>query len=344
MVVDFANLSQRIKEKQYAPIVLLEGEEPFYVDKLTKTIQDTFFETEEEKDFDFQLFYGKDTTVNQIIDASKQFPMMGSKRLIIVREAQGLNKKIDELLPYAQNPQQQTILVLSFTEGEKLNGKLAVYKEIVKKGLVFRSERIYDNKLAPHVLALAKEKNLNIGNREIDLLIAHVGNDLSRINNELDKLITVAADGKTIDTKMIEKYIGISREYNIFELTKSILMKDGNKAFAIIDYFENNPGKLIKTTSFINVFNVFYRLLQYYFTPERLSAGENEQNDILKRLGVFWTDYSVYKMAIHTYPLPKIIHILHYIRQYDLLCKGANGCQKDEIVLLKELTVKIFAI
>ncbi len=344
MVIDYVNFSKRIKEKQYEPIVLLEGEEPFYVDKLTKMIQETFFATEAEKDFDYQLFYGNEVTINQIIDISKQFPMMGAKRLVVVRGAQVLEKKIADLLSYVKNPQKQTVLVLAFTEGKKMDGKLAVYKEIVKNGLVFRSDKIYDNKLAPHVMNLAKEKKLTISSREIDLLIAQIGNNLSRINKELDKLENVVPNGQPIDSKIIETYIGINREYNMFELARAILARDTAKAFAITDYFIENPGKYTPVVPFVNIFNVFYKLLQYYYLPERLSAGGQEQNEILKKLGVFWTDYSIYKAAINYYPLPKIVTILHHIRHYSMLSKGANGWQGNEIDLVRELTWKILTI
>lgn len=336
MKIEYEQLLTQIQKKQYAPIILLGGEEPFYVSRLTQIIQDTFFDNNESlKDFNFQLLYGKETSVSQIIDSAKQFPMMGNARLVIVREAQQISKWT-EFVSYAKNPQPQTVLVLSFMEGKKMDGKLAAYKEIVKNGLVFESGKIYENKLSEHVLKIVKERNIQIGTIEINLLIAHIGNDLSRINNELTKLKSLMPEGEKITTKMIEEFTGISREHNIFELCSALMLRNSSKVFFITDYFINNPGKT-KDLTFNPIFNTFYHLLQLHYSADKSDV-------FMKKIGVFWTEYDTYKQALLNYPLSKVVNAIHLIRKYDAMSKGADGCQINKLELLRELVLKIMIL
>lgn len=335
MKLEYEQLLENIQNKQYAPIILLGGEESFYVSRLTQIIQDNFFDDNSLIDFNFQVLYGKETSVSQIVDSAKQFPMMGNARLVIVREAQQISKWAD-FVAYAKNPQPQTVLVLSFMEGKKMDGKLAAYKEIVKNGFVFESTKIYENKLPAHVAKIVKERNIQIGTFEINLLITHIGNDLSRINNELTKLQAIIPEGGKITSKMIEEFTGISREHNIFELCSALLLRNSSKVFFITDYFINNPGKA-KDLTLNPIFNTFYQLLQLHYSVDKSEM-------FMKKIGVFWTEYDTYKQALLNYPLSKVVNAIHLIRKYDAMSKGADGCQINKLELLRELTLKIMIV
>ena len=331
MKVTYDVLLNLINQKKYQPLILLQGDEPYYVDKLTHLIQDTFFEDEAMRDFNFNLFYGLDTTPQAVAAAARQYPMMAPLRLVIVREAQHL-KKIEDLSAYAKSPQPQTVLVLSFMEGEKLNGKTSLSRQIQENGLFFDSPKIYENKMAEHVKRMADEKNLIIHEREAQLLIANVG-DLTRISNELNKISALTPKGQCqeLTKELIEKHIGISREFNIYELQTAVLSRNYDKAYAICEYYVNNPHKCLP--GYFNILHAaFFQLMKCYY-----SADKSEM--YLKSIGVHWKEYGFYSNS--RYSINGIRNILHLINQYSVDDKGGRGYTTDRPQLLKELVVKI---
>ncbi|MBO4541818.1 MAG: DNA polymerase III subunit delta [Bacteroidales bacterium] len=345
MKLSYEQIMGQLKDKQYAPIILLHGEEPYFVDKITRYIQDNFFEDEGLKDFNYQLFYGKETSEAEIVANAKQFPMLSNYRLIVVREAQKLIKeksaeKLAAIAEYAQSPQKQTVLVLSFMEGKKLDGRTALYKNIVKNYICFESERVYENKIGNYVIDIAKEKGYDIRMPEVNLLVAQVGVNLSRISNELDKLNNVVSKGQLITDEIIEKYVGISRKYNNYELKNAVLCKNYNKAFEILEYFKKNPPtSRDEWTGIIHAiiayFEAFYILLQMYYN------GKNDDL-FLKMLGVrIFTDYPIYRKAMQNYSFANVVKAIHIIRQYDMYSKGGDGNETDEVELIREMTIKI---
>jgi len=329
----YKELISSLEKKKYVPFYLLMGEEPYFIDKISNYIEEHFFEDESFKDFNFQLLYGKDTTVDQIIAFSKEYPMMSDFRLVIVREAQEVSK-IEQLAEYVKNPQKQTVLVLCY-KYKSLDKRTAFYKAIDSAGVVFESKEIYDNQLPEHIKSIAKEKNFTIGDAAVHLLSSHIGIDLSRIDNELEKLRNIVPQNGEITTKIIEEYIGISKEYNTFEFVSAVIARNEYKVYEILNYFSANPANYIKTMIISTLYAAFYRLLQYHFSVDK---SEN----YLKTLGVFWKDVPVYKNAASFYSFSKIVKIMHLLREYDLKSKGGMGTNTEEQELIKELVFKMF--
>jgi DNA polymerase-3 subunit delta len=332
-VKGYKELIEAIAKKQYAPIYLLMGEEPYFIDKACNYIEDTFFENEGMKDFNFHLLYGMETSVSQIVYYAKEFPMMADYRLVIVREAQSV-AKIEQMAEYAKNPQRQTVLVLCHKH-KKLDGRTELFKAIGKNGVVFESSKVYDNQLPAYIKDMVKEKKRLINDAAVNLLTNHIGVDLSRINNELDKLENVVPQGGEITIAVIEQYIGISKEYNIFELVSAIIARNQTKTYEILNYFSNSPANFTKTLTFSTLFSAFYKLLQYHFSADKSEA-------FLKSIGVFWTEIRTYQSAASHYSVGKIVNIIHLIRKYDLMSKGAAGTTIEEPELIKELVFQIF--
>ena len=329
----YKELIEAINKKQYAPIYLLMGEEPYFIDKACNHIEDTFFEDEDSKDFNFQMLYGMETSVNQIVAFAKEFPMMADYRLVIVREAQSVSK-IEQMAEYAKNPQRKTVLVLCYKH-KKMDGRTELFKAISKNGTVFESAKVYDNQLPAYIKDMVKEKKRSINDAAVNLLANHIGVDLSRIGNELDKLENVVPQGSEISIPIIEQYIGISKEYNIFELVSAIIARNQVKTYEILNYFSNSPANFVKTLTFSTLFTAFHRLLQYHFSVDKSET-------YLKSIGVFWTETRSYQSAAAHYSVNKIVRIIHLIRKYDLMSKGGAGTTIEEPELIKELVFQIF--
>ena len=331
----YKELITSLEKKKYVPLYLLMGEEPYFIDKISNYIEEHFFEDESLKDFNFQLLYGKDTTVDQIVAFSKEYPMMSDYRLVIVREAQEVGK-IEQLAGYVKNPQKQTVLVLCH-KYKSLDKRTAFYKTIDSAGIVFESKEIYDNQLPAYIKEIAKEKNFTIGDAAVHLLASHIGIDLSRIDNELEKLRNIVPRNGEITAKIIEEYIGISKEYNTFEFVSAVIARNEYKVYEILNYFSANPANYIKTMIISTLYAAFYRLLQYHFSVDK---SEN----YLKALGVFWKDVPIYKNAASFYSFSKIVNIMHLLREYDLKSKGGMGSNTEEQELIKELVFKVFRV
>lgn len=329
----YKELIEAIRKKQYTPIYLLMGEEPYFIDKISNCIEDTFFEDEGAKDFNFQRLYGMETSVNQIVAFAKEFPMMADYRLVIVREAQNVSK-IEQMAEYAKNPQRQTVLVLCYKH-KKLDGRTELFKAISKNGTVFESAKVYDNQLPAYIKDMVSEKKRSINDAAVNLLANHIGVDLSRIGNELDKLENVVPQGSEITIPIIEQYIGISKEYNVFELVSAIIARNQVKTYEILNYFSNSPANFVKTLTFSTLFSAFHKLLQYHFSADKSDA-------YLKSIGVFWTETRSYQTAASYYSVNKIVRIIHLIRKYDLMSKGGTGTNIEEPELIKELVFQIF--
>jgi DNA polymerase-3 subunit delta len=259
--------------------------------------------------------------------------MMSDYRLVIVREAQNV-AKIERLAEYAKNPQRQTVLALCYKH-KKLDGRTELYKAIYKNGMVFDAPKVYDNQLPAYIKEMVKEKKRLINDAAVNLLANHIGVDLSRINNELDKLENIVPQGGEITIPVIEQYIGISKEYNIYELVSAVIARNQVKAYEILNYFSNSPANFGKGLTFPGLFTAFNRLLQYHFSVDKSEA-------FLKSIGVFWTEYRAYQSAAAHYSVRKIVPIIHLIREYDLKVKGGSGVSVDEQELIKELVFQVF--
>lgn len=329
----FDQIISELKRGQFAPVYFLMGEESYFIDKITSFVQDNIL-SEAEKSFDQTVLYGKDTDIVTIINIAKRFPMMSTHQVVIVKEAQNL-KSIDELSYYLAQPQKSTILLFSYKYG-KLNKNKKIFKELDKKAVVFESNKLYENMIPAWIKDYLSLKKIDIQPESSALLVEYLGDDLSKIAGELDKLIiTLPENERTITKLHIERNIGISKDFNNFELHKALGQKNIFKANQIIQYFEKNPRNNPINVTISLLYYFFSRILLYHFEKDK-----SKQNiaSVLKINPYFLKDYTT---AARNYSIRKVVQIIALLREYDLRSKGVNNLSASEGDLLKELTYKI---
>ena len=326
---------QNINNKQYAPIYYLMGEESYYINKISDYIASHVL-SEEEKGFNQIMLYGNETSIETIITAAKRFPMMSQYQVIIVKEAQNLNN-IDKLSYYIQKPQLSTILVFCHMNGT-LDRRKKITLEIGEKGVLFESKKLKEYQLIPFVTTYLKRKKIDIEPKAAELITDFVGSDLSRLSSELDKLIitTPSTSSHRITAEQIEKNVGISKDFNNFELKNALIERNVFKANQIIQYFEQNPknNPLQKTLPLL--FNFFSNLMLAYYAPQKTESGIAAQLELKNQ----W-QAKEYLTAMQNYSGVKVMHIIEAIRQCDAKSKGVCNPSIGNGDLLKELIFKI---
>jgi len=315
------------------PIYFLMGEEAFYIDKLSDYIENNIL-TEEEKGFNQMILYGRDVEIEDIIANAKRYPMMSEKQVVIVKEAQDLSRVIEKLSPYAENPQPTTILVICY-KYKTLDKRKKLSKLITKNGCLFESKKLYDNQVGGWIVNELKEKGYSIELKANQMLVEFLGNDLSKVINELNKLTLILPVGRTITANDIEENIGISKDFNYFELQKAIGENDVVKANRIVIYFSQNPksNPLVLTISMLN--NYFTKLLLYHGLKDK---GRINASKVLGISPYFVNDYEV---AAKKYPLRKVARIISFLRDADVKSKGVGASNLPQGDILKELIFKI---
>lgn len=322
-----------IRQKNLKPIYFLMGDEPYYIDKISEFIATTIL-TEDERGFNQMSLYGKETSIDNIVANAKRFPMMAEHQVIIVKEAQDLSRTIENLVSYVENPQSTTILVICF-KYKKLDKRKKLYKAVQKNGVLFESKKLYENQVADWIRKVLNSKGYQISPKASVLLIEFLGTNLSRINNELEKLFLVVPKDSEITPTHIEEHIGISKDYNNFELKKAIGEKNITKASRIINYFSQNPkdNPFVLTVTLINTF--FTQLLKYH------GLHDHSSKNVASALGVSPYFVGEYQIAAKNYPMKKVSKIISNLRKLDLKGKGVNAQNISHSDLLKELLVKI---
>jgi DNA polymerase-3 subunit delta len=323
-----------LKAGTIKPIYFLMGEEPYYIDKLTEYIENNIL-SEDEKGFNQTVIYGRDATIEDIVSNAKRYPMMAERQVLVVREAQELSRTIDKLESYAENPQPTTVLVVAY-KYKTLDKRKKLVKLIAKNGVLFESKKLYENQVGTWIQRLLQGRGYSIEPKANAMLVEFLGNDLSRISNELDKLQIILPKGHTITPKDIEYNIGFSKDFNVFELQNAIGSKDQLKAYKIAQYFADNPkdNPLVVTVSL--VFGFFVKLLKYH------GLKDKDPRAAAPVLGVnpfFMKDYEV---AIKNYPMKKVSSIVASLREIDVKSKGVGANSLSNHDLLKEMLVKIF--
>ena len=323
-----------IKNGNIRPIYFLMGEEPYYIDKLCDYIDQNLL-SEEEKGFNQTVLYGRDVSIEDIVSTCKRYPMMAERQVVIVKEAQELSKTIDKIESYAENPTPTTVLVFCY-KYKTLDKRKKVTKLLEKNGLVYESKKLYDNQVGEWIKRVLSGKGFTIEPKASAMLVEFLGTDLSKINNELEKLQIILPKGSTITSKHIEENIGFSKDYNVFELRKAIGERNQIKAYKIAKYFSENPkdNPMVVTTSL--VFSFFLQLLQYHGLKDK-----NPKNvaSVLKVNPYFLKDYDV---ALRNYPMKKVSAIVAALRDIDVKSKGVGANSMPQHDLLKELLVKVF--
>ncbi|WP_309610083.1 DNA polymerase III subunit delta [Flavobacterium sp.] len=323
-----------IKAGNIKPIYFLMGEEPYYIDKLSDYIEENIL-SEEEKGFNQTVLYGRDVTIEDIIGTAKRYPMMAERQVVIVKEAQDLTKTIDKLESYTENPMPSTVLVFCY-KYKVLDKRKKLVKLLAKNGLVYESKKLYENQISLWINRVLQGKGYTIEPKANAMLVEFLGNDLSKINNELEKLQIILPKGSIISAKHIEENIGFSKDFNVFELQNALGSKNQFKAYQIAQYFSDNPkdNPMVVTTSL--VFSFFIKLLKYHGLKDR------NPNNVAKVLGVSPFFLKDYDLALRNYPMKKVSQIVATMRDIDVKSKGVGANALPNHDLLKEMLVKIF--
>jgi len=336
-----SDIIKDIKAKKFKPVYLLHGEEPYYIDQIIHYMEEHVL-TDMEKGFNQTVLYGKDTDMATILNAAKRYPMMSDYQLIVVKEAQDLkwaketegnSKEAEFVQNYFEKPLASTILVLGFKYAN-FDKRKKIFKSISKSGIVFQSDPVRDYKLAQWIEELVKEKGAKIAPQAAALMAEYLGADLSKISNELEKLMLNVSKETTIDTDHIQRNIGISKEYNVFELQKALAARNVLKSNQIINYFADNPKANPMVMVMANLNSYFSKILKYHYLQNK--------NDAAKELGVNPYFVKDYESAARNYSLPKVFDIISLLREYDLKSKGVDSTGNvTDGELLKELLFKM---
>ncbi|MDC1355699.1 DNA polymerase III subunit delta [Flavobacteriaceae bacterium] len=310
-------LKTDIKGSKIAPIYFLMGEESYYIDILSDYIESHVL-AEEEKGFNQMVLYGKDVSIQDIVSNAKRYPMMADRQVIIVKEAQNLSKTIEQLVDYAKNPQPTTVLVFNY-KYKTLDKRKALYKTLSKSSVVFESKKIYDDKIPSWIQSFLSTKQLTITPKACLMLAEFLGNDLSKIANELHKLALVVGSQNEVTPDIIEENIGISKDYNNFELQKAIGHLDHKKAYQIVNYFAQNSKQhpFVLTISILYMY--FSKLMKLHTVRDKTSGA------VAKALGVNPYFVNEYITVSRNFPMKRISGILETLRIYDTKSKGVGA-------------------
>jgi len=331
--MDFKSILKDIKNKQFKPVYALHGEEPFYIDLISEAIIENAL-TEDEREFNLAVYYGRDTDFLTVMNEAKGFPFIGERKVVVLREAQDL-KEIYELEHYLKAVNPSSILVICH-KYKALDGKRKLTKEIGQHGINFKSEKIKDYLLPEWITTYVKSQGFDMTSKAASLLADFIGNDLSRLVNELDKLAIVLEKGTRISDIHIEENIGISKDYNNFELTNAVAVRDHVKVFQIADYFDKNPKDHSIIAIIPTLFKLYTNMMRVHFAP-------NKNPDYISRaLGLHpFAAKELMKNSANYSPkiLARNVALLH---EYDLKAKGVGntGAFKDGD-LLRELLYQL---
>lgn len=320
-----------LKAREYKPVYLLMGEEDYYIDQISSYIEQHVL-TEEEKGFNQTVLYGSDVETGSIIMAARRYPMMAERQVIIVKEAQNV-KNLEELGAYLQKPMESTILVICYKHGSVDKRKKFV-AEVARIGVLFEAKKMRDTMLPGFISSFLRNKNVGIDESSAQLIADYVGNDLNRLTGELNKLtITLPEGQRRVTPEQIEKNIGISKEYNIFELRKALVQRDLMKAYQIVDYFSRNSKQNPIQMTLSVLFGFFSNLMLAYYASQRTPEGIAAQLSLRSP----W-QAEEYITAMHNYSGMKVMNIIGELRTCDARSKGFGvGTAKGDGELLKEL-------
>jgi len=330
--MEHLQIIRQIEAKQFEKIYFLHGEEAYYIDAITNAILANALE-DHERDFNQTILYGKDTDALSLISDAKGYPMMAERRVVVLKEAQDF-KGMEDLLAYFEAPSDQTVFVINYKYKNYDSRKKSI-KAAAKNGIVFKSEKVPEYKLSDWIGNYVKTQGFGIAPKAIMLLAEFLGNDLSKIINELDKLAILVEKGTTINEIHIEENIGISKDYNVFELVNAVSVRDVTKALTIVDYFNHNP----KSTSIIvvisNLFNHYSRLMKIHFLENKSKAA------IAGALRVPPFVAAQMMASAKIYNPKKIAANIAILHEFDLKSKGINNSSFPEGALMKEMVFRL---
>ena len=329
----FESILADLQQKKYLPIYFLMGDEPYFIDQITNYIAQNVLK-EEEKAFNQTVLYGKDIDIGNLINTAKRYPMMAPYQVVVVKEAQNI-RNIDDLVYYAQNPLKSTILVVNY-KYKTLDKRKKLVKEIEKKGVLFESKKLYNDKLPDWITKYLKTRGFQIQPTAALLLSEFLGSELSKIVMELDKLMLILPkEEKLITSVHIEDNIGISKDYNNIELQNALVKKDHLKAYRIVEHFNQNQKDNPFVVTIGTLYSFFNKIIVYYFLQDK---SKQSVATALKIHPFFVADY---QNAARVFPPKKAVEIISLLREYDLKSKGVRNVSASPGDLLKELVYKI---
>ncbi len=332
---DVKQLVTDIKNGNLKPIYLLMGEEPYYIDRISDFIEENVL-AEEERGFNQMVLYGRDITIDDIVSNAKRYPMMAEHQVVIVKEAQDLSRTIEKLADYAKNPQPSTVLVINY-KYKTIDKRKTLYKTLKTTGVIYESKKLYENQVADWIRRVLASQKYSIEPKAAQMLVEFLGTDLSKINNELEKLKIILPNGSQITPEHIEENIGISKDFNNFELRKAIGERDVMKAHRIVKYFADNPkdNPMVVTVSLL--FNFFSQLLHYH------GLKDKSPRNVASALKINPYFVNEYVSAARNYPMRQVSMVVATLRDFDVKSKGVGANAVPQGDLLKELLVKILA-
>lgn len=323
-----------LRKRNFKPVYWLEGDEEYFIDQVISFAEENIL-TETEAGFNLSIFYGRDAAWTDVINACRKYPMFSDLQVVILKEAQDM-KNIEKLEGYVEKPLASTLFFVAY-KNKKVDGRTRLAKLLKEKAVLLTTKKLYDNELPEWTNSLVKSKGYSITSKALALLIDHIGNDLSRLNNEIDKLALNLSVRKNITEDDIENFVGVSKEFNVFELQQAIASRDLYKAVRIIQYFEANPKAGPIQLIFPSLYNYFSKVLMIYSVPSR------DERSVAAAIGVnafFVKDYLATAMKFSSGEVENVILLLH---QYNLKGIGINDAGSSDAMLLKEMVVKMIA-
>jgi len=329
---------EQLQQRKFAPVYFLQGDEPFYIDQISDCIEKNAL-SEADKGFNQVVMYGKDVDMATILGNARRFPMMAERTVVIVKEAQSvldIEKENGQkmLETYLQNPLPSTILVFCY-KLKMLDGRKSLSKTIDKKAVLVTTKKLYDNQIPTWISNYVKAKGYKIGPKATQMLSDYIGSDLSRIANEIDKILVNLGAGGTIDEDLVQRNVGISKEYNIFELQTAIIARNVLKANQIVQYFEANPKAAPAIPNITILFSFFSKVLLYQYLKSKQLATDS------RSVGV--SDYALknIQQAAQGFSASQVRAMISYLRQADLQAKGIEGGNMNDGEVMKELVFRL---
>lgn len=322
------------QKRIYRPIYWLEGEEDFFIDRIMSYAESKILD-ENETGFNLTVFYGKDADWAAVINACRRYPMFAEKQVVLLKEAQQM-RDIEKLEAYIENPLASTIFVVAYKE-KKVDGRTRLAKLLKEKGVVLSTKKLYESQLPEWTEELVHSKGFTISQKALLLLVDHIGNDLTRISNEIDKISINLGERKAITEETIEQYVGVSKDFNVFELQAALAAKDLPKAIRIIQYFEANPKAAPIQLILPSLYSFFSRVFMIY------GLNTREEKTVAASLGINPFFIKDYLKATRIYTYPDVERVILLLSDYNLRSIGINDSGTPDASLLKEMVVKMIA-
>jgi DNA polymerase-3 subunit delta len=320
------------QKKQFKPVYWLEGEEEYYIDKIVDFAEHKIL-SESEASFNLSIFYGRDASWADIINACRRYPMFAERQVVLLKEAQQM-RDVEKLEAYVENPLNSTVFVVSYKH-KKVDGRTKFAKLLKERGALISTKKMYDNQLPEWTQELIQSKGLAISPKGLAVLVDHIGNDLTRIENEIEKISVNLGKRKTITEEDIEEFVGVSKEFNVFELQSALAKKDVAKAIRIIQYFEANPKAAPIQLILPSLYGFFSKVFMVY------GANTTDEKAIATAIGVnpfFSKDY-IHAAKVYTYQ--QVENVLLLLHTYNLRSIGVNDVGTEDGSLLKEMVIKM---